>query len=91
LIIHGDRDLNVPVEDAIMIRDLLIQNGNPEVELCIVKGADHSFQIAPEDEDLRIKERMSLESFRRPYQEEYFRAVVAFLKKHLLCADGVTP
>lgn len=88
LIIHGDSDLNVPVEDAFKIRDALVKNGNDHVELCIIEGADHSFNIPPEDEDLRIMERMSLESFRRPYNEKYFKAIVVFLNKYLNIVVG---
>lgn len=83
LIIHVACDLNVPVEDAFMAEKELLANGNKDAELVIVPGADHSFQAVPDDEDTRLRERMSLESFRRPYKEDYFRAVVDFLSRRL--------
>lgn len=82
LVIHGEHDLNVPLEDAYMIERELRSRGVP-VELVIIPGADHSFQNVPEKEEERLKERMSLECFKRPYNEEYFRALVNFLKRHL--------
>lgn len=84
LIIHGECDLNVPVGDGKSIKDELIKNGNQNVELVIIPGADHSFQEIAEDEDLRYKERMSLESFKRPYCSVYFQTLEDFLKKILI-------
>ncbi len=83
LIIHGECDLNVPVGDATVIKDDLIKNGNQNVDLLIIPGADHSFQEIAEDEDQRYRERMSLESFKRPYCSAYFRGLEDFLKKAL--------
>lgn len=83
LVIHGACDLNVPVEDAFMIERDLKDHGNNNVELVLIPDADHSFQQIAESYDLRLRERMSLESFRRPYREEYFMAVVSFLKRWL--------
>jgi len=83
LIIHGACDLNVPVEDSFMVEKELVAHGNEDVERVIIQAADHSFQAVPKDEDLRLRERMSLESFRRPYKEEYFQAVIDFLRRRL--------
>lgn len=83
LIIHGAYDLNVPVEDAFMIEEDLKRHGNEDVELVIIPETDHSFQEVAETLDLRLRERMSLESFRRPYREEYFQALTSFLKRRL--------
>jgi dienelactone hydrolase len=83
LIIHGECDLNVPVDDATSIRDDLIKNGNRNVDLIIIPGADHSFQEIAEDLDLRLRERMSLESCKRPYCSEYFLTLSHFLKSTL--------
>ncbi|AKB17663.1 S9 family peptidase [Methanosarcina sp. WWM596] len=82
LVIHGEYDLNVPLEDAYMIEREL-RSRSVSVELVIIPGSDHSFQKVPEDEDERLKERMSLECFKRPYNEEYFRVIVNFLKRNL--------
>ena len=81
LIVHGEFDLNVPVEDAISLRDYLIRKGNKEVELAIIPGTDHSFQKVPEDVELRLRERMSLESFHRPYSSAYFQVLEDFLRR----------
>jgi len=83
LIIHGACDLNVPVEDAFMVERELRAKGNGNVELIIIPGADHSFQAVPDDEDLRLRERMSLESFRRPYKDDYFQSLMDFLSRCL--------
>lgn len=84
LIIHGECDLNVPVGDAKSIKDELIKNGNQNVDLVIIPGADHSFQEIALDEDLRLRERMSLESCKRPYCSAYFQTLLDFLKKALI-------
>lgn len=83
LIIHGACDLNVPTEDASMIELELKKHGNSDVELAIIPEADHSFQEIAESEDLRLRERMYLESFRRPYREEYFESLASFLNRRL--------
>jgi hypothetical protein len=80
LIMHGECDLNVPVGDAKLIKDELIKNGNQNVDLVIIPGADHSFQEIAEDLDLRLRERMSLESCKRPYCSAYFQTLLDFLK-----------
>ncbi len=81
LIVHGEYDLNVPVEDAVSLRDYLEKRGNKEVEMAIIPGVDHSFQEVPDDGDLRLRERMSLESFHRPYSSTYFQVLEDFLRK----------
>lgn len=80
LIIHGEADLNVPVQDANKIAEELRRSGNKDIELVIIADADHSFQQVALDEDTRIRERMSLESFKNPYIESYFKSVIAFLE-----------
>jgi dipeptidyl aminopeptidase/acylaminoacyl peptidase len=81
LIIHGDTDLNVPVQDAESIEKELKRIGNNDVKRVIIKNADHSFQEVDPDEETRLKERMSLESFKHPYIESYFQNIIAFLKE----------
>jgi uncharacterized protein len=81
LIIHGDTDLNVPVQDAESIEKELKRNGNNNVKRVIIKNADHSFQEVAPDEETRLRERMSLESFKHPYIESYFQNIIAFLKE----------
>lgn len=84
LVIHGGCDMNVPVEDAKRVFEEMRAGGNRDVEIAIIPGADHSFQLAAEDEDLRLRERMSLQSFLRPYSDLYFAAVIGFLKRILM-------
>lgn len=81
LIIHGDADLNVPVQDAPKIKKELNRNENKNVRLVIIKNADHSFQQAAPDWDTRMRERMSLSSFKRPFVESYFHNIIEFLKE----------
>jgi len=83
LLLHGECDLNVPVEDVYMIEKELRRNGNNDVELVIIPNSDHSFQEVAEDRDTRLRERMSLESFRRPYKQEYFNTLISYLKRRL--------
>jgi hypothetical protein len=82
LVIHGEYDLNVPVEDAYMARDELVKN-NVDVTFIIVRDADHGFHEVPPDEELRLKERMSLDCFRRSYKPEYFTYITEFLQENL--------
>jgi acetyl esterase/lipase len=42
LILHGDQDLSIPLEQSQILYDTLIKNGVP-VEMIIVKNAGHSF------------------------------------------------
>ena len=88
LIVHGECDLNVPVEDAISMRDYLMREGNRDVELAIIPSVDHSFQEVPDDEDLRLRERMNLESFHRPYSSAYFQVLERFLERALKVPNG---
>jgi dipeptidyl aminopeptidase/acylaminoacyl peptidase len=83
LVIHGQEDLNVPVGDAYEVARELRDNGNDAVELVILPGVDHSFQLVPKDMDIRLRERMSLESFKRPILPEYFEHLTLFLKRVL--------
>ena len=43
LLIHGDRDTEVPTEQSLRMRDAL-QNANRSVELLIISGGDHGFK-----------------------------------------------
>ncbi len=60
LIVHGSRDLNVPVEDARAAHLALVASGNTEATLVIVPGADHGMRVAPADidEEARLKLRL---------------------------------
>lgn len=82
LLLHGECDLNVPVEDVYRIEKAL-KVSNKDVELVTIPNADHSFQEVAKDEETRLRERMSLESFKRPYKPEFFNAMVEYLKRRL--------
>ena len=85
LVIHGENDLNVPPQDAFGIVRVLKDN-NIDVELVMIPEADHSFQQSVSDYEIRLKERMALTSFKRPYKEEFFRVMIDFLnRKFAVC------
>lgn len=52
LLIHGSEDNAVPPEQALAMHTKL-QSAGAESELVIVKGAGHSFDLQPEQQDLR--------------------------------------
>jgi len=81
LVIHGREDLNVPVQDAYDIDSELRACGNRDVELVIIPGVDHSFQHVAEDEETRLRERMSLDSRKRTMSEEYLGHLCVFMKR----------
>jgi pimeloyl-ACP methyl ester carboxylesterase len=80
LVIHGESDLNVPVNDAEKIKEELERNGNNHVSLALIGDADHSFQETAQDKDTQLRERMSLASFKNRYVETYFENIVDFLQ-----------
>ena len=72
LICHGDKDVNVPVQEAYKIARELDEGGHHDVTLVIVPGADHSMRIAPVDLDYETRFR---EKFARKHDHpfsEYF-------------------
>lgn len=79
LVLHGAEDMNVPVDDAVSTVRALWANGNRSVDLRIVAGADHSFQQLAADPVQRIRERLTLASFARPFHPDYPRVVVDHL------------
>jgi len=83
LVIHGAEDMNVPVEDAFATIATLWRAGNRSVDLTILAGADHSFQLGPDDPEVRLRERLTLRSFGRPFHPAYPAPIVDFLARHL--------
>lgn len=85
LVIHGDKDYNVPVEDAYAIARELETSGNPDVALVIVPGADHSMQVAPSHtgDELRLRQRLSYSSFQHPMSEFFFEELIRWLSVKL--------
>lgn len=86
LVIHGADDLNVLVDDAFATVRSLWDAGRRDVELQVLAGADHSFQVPAPDPETRIRERLTLASFARPFHPRYPAAVVEYLERQL-CTD----
>lgn len=80
LVIHATADHNVPPADADVLVAALRDTGNPNVRQAWVAGADHSFQLVPQSDAEWVAEQTSLACFSRPYAEEYFEAIVTFLR-----------
>ena len=83
LVLHAGEDLNVPVEDAFNTVQALWAAGNREVELHIVPGANHSFQLDSDDYDIRVQEKITLHNFNRPFHPLYPGAVIDYLARNL--------
>ncbi|MCL6612813.1 MAG: alpha/beta fold hydrolase [Peptococcaceae bacterium] len=81
LVLHGDQDMNVPPEDAARAERIMREAGNRDVTRIMVANADHSFQTAAPDPETRMRQRHSFESFARPYSEDLYTALVAWLKR----------
>lgn len=86
MILHGEHDMNVPLEHAARIERILRKTGNRKARRIVIPHADHSFQVAASDADARMRERHSFESFNRPYNEDLYTALTAWLKKVALTA-----
>ncbi len=81
LILHGEQDMNVPLEHAARIEQTIKEAGNHNVGRIVIPHADHSFQVAAPDADTRMRERHSFESFNRSYNEDLYTVVKAWLRK----------
>jgi uncharacterized protein len=81
LVLHGADDLNVPVDDAFETARTLWATGNRDVELSVLARADHSMQSTPDDPDERLRDRMSMASFRRPFHPRYPDVIVQYLRR----------
>jgi pimeloyl-ACP methyl ester carboxylesterase/quercetin dioxygenase-like cupin family protein len=79
LALSGEFDLNVPPDHAARIVQVLRTAGNHASTCVLIRGADHSFQMAPADEQSRLRERYNFESFRRNYSPQLYEEVVAWL------------
>ncbi|MCA9213146.1 MAG: alpha/beta hydrolase [Planctomycetales bacterium] len=79
LALSGEYDLNVPPDHAARIVSILRNSGNHNCTCVLVPGCDHSFQLSPADEQQRLRERYSLESFNRAYSPQLYREIVTWL------------
>lgn len=86
LIIHGEADLNVPQEDAYQIQSRFLRMGLLHT-LVTIPDADHSFQQSPHNLEDRIRERISLACFLRPYIPGYFETVATYCRR-CICAEN---
>ena len=81
LILHGELDMNVPPEDAAEAEAIMRRSGNTEVTRIMIPGVDHSFQVAPQDYEMRLRQRHSFESFNNPYSEKFYELLIEWLDK----------
>lgn len=79
LVIHGERDLNVSPDNAGRVTQALREAGNQNVTSVMVPRADHSMQLAPDDFETRLRERISFESFAHPYSQFFLFALAGWL------------
>jgi hypothetical protein len=86
LVLHGDRDVNVPVEDCFEIVRALNEAGNENVTLVVVPGADHGMRIAPTDDDWEMRRlaRITRETHQHPLSEFFIQALTGWLVDRLL-------
>jgi pimeloyl-ACP methyl ester carboxylesterase len=81
LAIAGARDLNVAPHHAAAAVAMMQRAGNLRCRSVLIDGADHSFQVAPEDADLAFRERYTFASFLRPYHPELDRQILPWLRE----------
>jgi pimeloyl-ACP methyl ester carboxylesterase/quercetin dioxygenase-like cupin family protein len=79
LALSGELDLNVPPDHAARIVTILRNSGNHASTCVLIPGADHSFQLAPNDQEQRLKERYSFASFRRDYSPRLYQEIADWL------------
>jgi dipeptidyl aminopeptidase/acylaminoacyl peptidase len=86
LVMHGDRDVNVPVEDSYEIVRALREAGNKDVTHIVVPRADHGMRIAPVDDDVETRRLARVRGKRgdHPQSEFYFQSLIGWLTDRLL-------
>lgn len=84
LVLHGAEDLNVPTEDAFETARALWAAGNRDVELRVIPGANHSFQLDADDYATRVREKITMKNFGRPFHQQYPGVVIDYLARKLL-------
>ncbi|MCZ2152818.1 MAG: alpha/beta fold hydrolase [Bryobacterales bacterium] len=81
LALAGTRDLNVAAHHGACAVAVMHRAGNLRARSVLIEGADHSFQIAPDDADLAFRERYTFASFNRPYHPDLDREILAWLRE----------
>jgi hypothetical protein len=71
--------LNVAPDDCQHITQAIRDAGNSKVTLVVVPRADHSMHLVPDDEDLRQRQRISLESYTNPTSRFFLHALTGWL------------
>ena len=71
------------MEDASDTARALWASGNREVGLRIIPGANHSFQLDAEDYDTRVREKITMQNFGRPFHLLYPAVVIDYLARML--------
>ena len=81
LVVHGDRDINVPVQQAHDSAAALRAAGNGDVTLAVVRGADHGMHVVSEavDDEEHLRNWMAGEG-RGPYSELFINTVVGWMR-----------
>ena len=81
LCLAGTRDLNTPLGHAAAATEAMRAAGNAADDAILIAGADHNFQIASADPDVRMRERYTFQSFSRPYDPRLYKELGDWLKK----------
>jgi pimeloyl-ACP methyl ester carboxylesterase len=83
LALSGEFDLNVLPDHAARIVETIRAAGNETVTSVTIPGVDHSFQLSPKSEQLRLRERYNHESFRREYSPKLYEVMATWLDKNV--------
>ena len=79
LALAGTKDLNVAPHHAACAVAVMQRAGNLKSQAMLIEGADHNFQIAPDDTDLAFRERYTFASFKRPYHPQLDHEIFEWL------------
>ncbi|MBL8216872.1 MAG: alpha/beta hydrolase [Bryobacterales bacterium] len=82
LALAGTRDRNVPPHHAACAVAIMQRAGNLQTQSALIDGADHNFQIAPEDPGTAIRERFTFSSFENAYHPDLDRTILAWLRQY---------
>jgi dipeptidyl aminopeptidase/acylaminoacyl peptidase len=85
LILHGDRDTNVPVEHASLLAEAMRSGGNEEVMVEILTGHNH---LLLEDPDGFFRRYGKLLTHTNQISEQILARIADWLYRHLRSDDG---